>query len=288
MSAACAGSRPGPLAPAAVGVGLRDPHLSQFAEEPVAVGFVEVHAENYFGREGLLAEVLAGVGERHAISLHGVAASLGSPDGLDSEHLERLAALVEDVKPVLISEHLAWSRWNGVYLSDLLPLPLTDEALAVVSDNVARMQDRLGRQLLVENPARYMRFDGATRSEPDFLSELVSRTGCALLLDLTNLFVSAHNTGLDALEYLRTFPREALAEIHLAGHERSRGSFELLIDSHSRAVSPAVWDLFSRAVQQFGPRPTLIEWDSEIPALPVLLAELRRAECELERARVAR
>ena len=268
-------------------MGLRDPHMHDFATTAVPVAFVEVHAENFFERSGFGAEALASVCGRHAVSVHGVAASLGSPDGVDPAHLDRLAALVRDVAPALVSEHLAWSRVDGVYLGDLLPLPLTEESLGVVAANVDRVQDRLGRQLLVENPARYVGFANSTYEETEFIGALIHRTGCGLLLDLNNLFVSAHNLGGDALEYLAQIPPHAVGEIHLAGHEPSRGGHDLLIDTHSGSVASPVWRLYEETVRRIGARPTLIEWDTTLPALPDLIAEARRAEAALVRAGAA-
>ena len=268
----------------AVGVGLRDAHVGAFASGAVPVAFVEIHAENYFDRAGLAAEALSEVAARHPISVHGVAASLGSPQGVDLAHLEHLSALVASVDPVLVSEHLAWSRVDGVYLNDLLPLPLTDEALTVVADNVSRVQDRLGRQILVENPARYVAFSTATLEEPEFLGELTHRTGCGLLLDVNNLFVSAHNLGFDASAYVVQIPADTVGEIHLAGYERSRGAHDLLVDTHSCRVASGVWRLYEDSFRRLGPCPTLIEWDSELPTLDDLLAEARCAEACIARA----
>jgi uncharacterized protein (UPF0276 family) len=210
--------------------------------------------------------------------VHGVALSLGSAEGVDEEHLERLAELAEEIDACLISEHLAWSRFGGIYLNDLLPLPLTEETLDIVSANVARTQDRLGRAICVENPSGYLGLDESTIGEAEFLARLTSRTGCSLLLDLNNLFVSAVNIGTDIAGWLTTIPREAVAEIHLAGHEPSKtAESPMLIDSHGAAVARSVWALYARALAILGPRPTLIEWDSNIPPLETLLGEAAKA-----------
>jgi uncharacterized protein (UPF0276 family) len=221
------------------------------------------------------------------VSVHGDPASLGSPDGVEPPQRPGIARLVAEIAPVLVSEHLAWSRIDGTHLNDLLPLPLTEETLAIVADNVARIQDRLGRQLLVENPAGYVAFASSTLEEPDFLCALARRTGCGLLLDVNNLFVASHNLGFDAARYLARIPASAVREIHLAGHERSRGPHDLLIDTHARDVAPAVWSLYEAALRHLGARPTLIEWDVSLPTLARLLAEARRAETRLARVAAA-
>jgi hypothetical protein len=215
----------------------------------------------------------------HALSIHGVGLSLGSADGVDTAHLARLAALVEQLEPSLVSEHLSWSIVGGVYLNHLLPLPCTEQALAVVADNVARVQDRLGRQLLVENPASYLRFQDAEMTEPQFLAALARRTGCGVLCDVNNVFVSCANLGGDAGAYLDELDAAIVGEIHLAGHAvNDADGRTILIDDHGSRVSPAVWQLYAEAVRRFGTQPTLVEWDTDVPALGVLLEEAARAE----------
>ncbi len=274
------------LGAAVVGVGLRSAHYAVFTDGAPAASWLEVHAENYFGLGGIEHRLLRSIAERYPISVHGVALSLGSPEGLDPEHLSRLAALVADVDAILVSEHLAWSRHGGTYYNDLLPVPLTEEALAVVADNVARAQDLLRRPVLIENPSAYLTFDHATVPEPEFLAALVARTGCGLLLDINNLYVSANNLSFDASTYLARLPAEAVGEIHLAGHEASSGA-ALLIDTHARPVAQPVWDLFAEAIGTLGPRPTLIEWDTDLPALDVLLGEARLAALLIDGVRDA-
>lgn len=266
------------------GIGFRTPHFDEIVATRPAVGFVEVHAENYMaGRQ--LAE--SGSARRHVetlrrlwpVSIHGVGLSLGSAGGLDAGHLSRLADLVSRIEPVLVSEHLSWSTGSGAYLNDLLPLPLTEESLAVVAGNVARAQDCLGRQILIENPSSCLRFAASTLSEPDFLGALVERTGCGLLLDVNNIFVTCGNVGGDPDEWLQTLPVQAVHEIHLAGHcVNVADGVAILIDDHGSRVCADVWALYRRAVRRFPEAATLIEWDSNLPPLPVLLAEADAAD----------
>jgi uncharacterized protein len=264
-----------------VGIGLRTSHCERFLDQntPPPVIWLEVLAENYFDRGGIRHKMLSMIAERYPISVHGVALSLGSPEGLDSEHLERLASLVADVGPCLVSEHLAWSRSGDVYYNELLPLPLTDETLDVVSANIDRTQDRLGRTILVENPSGYLEFEQSTMSEAKFLTRLTQRTGCGLLLDVNNLFISGFNLGIDTAEWLSAIPADVIGEIHLAGHEYG-GTVDnpLLIDTHGAPVTDEVWALYAAALNRFGPRPTMIEWDSDVPSLEVLLEEAARAQ----------
>jgi uncharacterized protein len=273
-----------------VGIGLRTSHCERFLDQntPPPVIWLEVLAENYFDRDGIRHKMLSKIAERYPISVHGVALSLGSPEGLDSEHLERLASLVVDVGPCLVSEHLAWSRSGEVYYNELLPLPLTDETLDVVSANIDRTQDRLGRTILVENPSGYLEFEQSTMSEARFLTRLTERTGCGLLLDVNNLFISGFNLGIDTAEWLAAVPADVIGEIHLAGHEHG-GTVDhpLLIDTHGAAVTDEVWALYAAALNRFGPRPTMIEWDSDVPSLEVLLEEAVRAQRIMDRVLVA-
>jgi uncharacterized protein (UPF0276 family) len=265
----------------AAGIGLRTPHLERFCDENTspAAAWLEVHAENYFERGGIRHQMLLRIADRYPISVHGVALSLASPEGIDPGHLERLASLVEDVGACRVSEHLAWSRVGEVYYNDLLPLPLTEETLDVVSANVDRTQKRLGRTLLVENPSAYLRFEESTMSEATFLTRLTERTGCGLLLDVNNLFISKSNVGSDVTEWLATIPANLVGEIHLAGHEQG-GTPEhpLILDTHDAPVSEGVWALYATALGRFGAVPTMIEWDSDVPALEILLGEAARAQ----------
>lgn len=262
---------------AVAGIGLRAPHLAEIDRARPPAGFLEIHAENYLTPSPALAAV-----ERlradYDFSVHAVGLSLGSAEGVDAAHLARVAALVKRLQPALVSEHLAWSSSGGYYYNDLLPLPFTEEALDVVVANVRRVQDALGRPVAVENPSGYLVISQSTMTEPEFLAELVRRSGCRLLLDANNLHVTAHNLGRDATDWLDTLPAGAIEEFHLAGHTANDVDGEtVLIDDHGSTVSDAVWALFTRCVRRFGPRPTLIEWDTDIPALGVLFDEADRA-----------
>jgi len=260
------------------GIGLRAAHLRQIAEQRPPVGFLEVHAENYMGRGPQIA-LLERLRADHALSIHGVGLSLGCADGLDERHLGRLADVVGRYQPDLVSEHLAWTGIGGAYLNDLLPLPYTEESLAVMVANIDRAQSALRRPLLIENPSLYLRFADSVIPEAEFLAALVERTGCGLLCDLNNVFVSAHNTGIDPDAWLERIPVAAVGEIHLAGHAvNDADGVVILIDDHGSRVRPAVWDLYARAMRRFGRRPTLIEWDTDVPALEVLLDEAARAD----------
>ena len=260
------------------GIGLRARHVGELLDRRPVVPWVEVHAENYLANAGSLAS-LKEVRRSYPVALHGVGLSLGSAGPLDLRHLERLARLVESIEPCVVSEHLSWSGSGAVYLNHLLPLPYTLETLRVVVEHVEQVQERLGRRILVENPSSYLRFRHSNMPEAEFLGELVRRTGCGLLCDVNNVYVSAWNVGLDAEAYLSALPAGAVGEIHLAGHAvNDADGVSLLIDDHGSPVSPAVWRLYRQALDRFGPVPTLIEWDTDIPALDVLLAEARKAD----------
>ena len=270
---------------ARAGIGLRTPHVAEVLQRPGDVTWVEVHAENYMGG-GPLRRDLERIRREMPLSLHGVGLSLGSAAGLDRRHLARLADLVERFEPALVSEHLAWSVVGSAYLNDLLPLPLDEEALAVVVCHVDEVQTRLRRPILVENPSSYLRFVHATMSEPEFLGALVARTGCRLLCDVNNVYVSAHNLGLDPIAYLEALPAYAVEQIHLAGHAvNDAESRTILIDDHGSRTAPAVWTLYRAALARFGIVPTLIEWDSALPPLPVLLDEAAQADREIAQAK---
>ena len=261
------------------GIGFRAPHFAEIVATRPAVGFLEVHAENYMGGGPALRQ-LETLRCDWPISLHGVGMSLGSAGGLDPEHLERFAALVERIEPSAISEHLAWSvTAKGTYLNDLLPLPYTEESLAIVAANVSRLQDRLGRQVLIENPSAYLRFVHSTIPEAQFLTELVRRTGCGLLFDVNNVYVTCQNLGGDPRTWIEGLPVEAVQELHLAGHcINDADGVRILIDDHGSPVDPAVWDLYESTIRRFPNAATLIEWDSNLPSLPVLLAEAAEAD----------
>jgi hypothetical protein len=257
------------------GLGLRKPHYRDFIEgvTAVPVDFVEVISENFMVDGGRPLHVLKRVRERHPIALHGVSMSLGSADGLSDDYLRRLRSLADAIDPLFISDHLSWSRLAHFNSHDLLPLPYTKEALDVVSANIQHAQDTLGRTMLIENPSSYVSFPG-DMAEWEFLDAICSRTGCSLLLDVNNIFVSACNHGLDAQAYLSGIPAARVSQIHLAGH--SRGP-DLLIDTHDKPVPDPVWSLYASALDRIGPVATMIERDDDIPPLTDLLAELELA-----------
>ncbi|MFA5120982.1 DUF692 domain-containing protein [Zavarzinia sp.] len=265
------------------GIGLRAPHQAAVAAGAADPAWVEIHAENYMtGGPGL--DVLATVRAERPVSIHGVGLSLGSAGGPDPVHLERFARLVERIEPSLVSEHLAWSVGGGHYWNDLLPLPRNGETLEVMAANVGRVQDRLRRRLLVENPSSYMEFRNSDRSEAEFLAALVARTGCGLLLDLNNLYVSTANLGGDPLAVLNALPLDTVGEIHVAGHRRVPvDGIEILIDDHAGPVCDEVLALLSIATRRCPWAPVLLEWDGALPALPGLLAEAGRVEAARHR-----
>jgi uncharacterized protein len=257
-----------------VGIGLRAPHYAEFAERRPDLGFLEVHSENYFGEGGAALAWLERLRAIYPLSLHGVGLSLGSTDPPDEIHLRKLDALVRRMQPLLVSEHLCWSSVGGHHANDLLPLPFTQEALDHVVARIGAVQDRLGRELLVENVSCYVRLPRSAMPEWEFVAEAVRRSGCKLLLDVNNVWVNAANHGFDPRRYLEAIDPASVAEIHLAGFERAPG---LLLDTHGTPVAAEVWDLYRVAVGRFGRQPTLIEWDTDIPGLDVLLAEAARA-----------
>ncbi|MFM5585992.1 DUF692 domain-containing protein [Aeromonas rivipollensis] len=268
-----------------IGIGLRPPHYDEIRQTLPGVGWLEVHSENYFERHGKDFEVLAELAGHYPVSLHGVGMSLGSADPLDPAHLRQLAALVAAISPVRVSEHLSWGSIGGRYFNDLLPMPYTREALSHMSDKIERVQQALGRQLLIENPSSYLQLPGEM-GEAEFLAELARRSGCGVLLDLNNLFVSSVNHGLDCADYLATIELGMVGEIHLAGFtDKELPQGHLYIDTHSAPVAEPVWALY-RQVCGLSAIPTLIEWDLEIPPLPVLLEEAGRANAILSAAQL--
>ena len=263
---------------AAAGIGLRSVHMAEIMETRPTIGFLEVHAENYMTGSPAVG-ALETFRRDYSISIHGVGLSLGSAGPLDREHLLRFRTLIDRIDPDLVSEHLSWSGFAGTYLNDLLPLPYTEESLEVVSTHIDQAQGTLGRRLLIENPAAYMRFRHSTLPEAEFLSELVRKTGCGILCDINNLYVNADNFGIDPWAYLAALPASAIGEIHLAGHHRADvDGRSILIDDHGSTVAKPVWDLYAHALDRYGPKPTLIEWDSRLPSLAVLLGEARYAD----------
>jgi len=273
--------------PARAGIGLRVPHHRRVIEEGHVADWLEVHAENYM-IAGPAAQELDVIRRDHALSLHGVGLSLGSADGINDEHLARLSDLIARYAPGLISDHLSWSSIEGVHLPDLLPLPYTEETLSVVTRNLDQAQTALGRTLLVENPSSYFQISLSSMSEPEFLGELARRSGCGILLDINNIYVSARNHGSDPQARLRAYldaiPAAAIEEIHLAGHsiEKLDCGRDMRIDDHGSQVSAGVWWLYQSAIATIGARPTLIEWDTALPPLDVLQAEAAKAQTVLD------
>lgn len=266
------------LIPAKAGIGLRAPHMAEVTVRHPEVGWLEVHAENYMGF-GPAFRALERLRCDYPLSLHGVGLSLGGVDGIDDAHLARLKRLADSLDPFLVSEHLAWCDAEGVYLNDLMPLPCTEESLDLMAEHVHIVQSRLNRHILVENPSAYLRYRHSPIPEPEFLAELAARTGCGLLCDVNNIHVSGRNLGFDPIAYLDGLPAAAIGEIHLAGHAANAvGEQIILIDDHGSAVSEEVWALQGEALRRFGRRPVLIEWDSRLPALDVLLAEAAKAD----------
>ncbi|MBB4302905.1 hypothetical protein GGD81_001943 [Rhodobium orientis] len=270
--------------PASAGVGLKPQHGREILETPHGIGFFEFHAENYMCAGGPPHRLLSVVRERFFLSMHGVGLSIGGEGPLDREHLQRLADLNECYRPELFSEHLAWSSHGGTFFNDLLPLPYNAATLQRVAAHIDEVQAFLNRRMLLENPSSYVTFSESTWSETEFLAELVRRTGCGLLLDVNNVHVSAVNQGFEALSYLEAFPLDAVGEVHLAGHatETEAGGGRVLIDAHDRAVADPVWALYEVVLSRTGPVPTLIEWDNDVPAFPVLAAEAVRAAALLQ------
>lgn len=257
------------------GTSFKHDHLPAILADGLSHGFFEVHAENYMGAGGPPHRALAAIRKDYPLSVHGVCMSIGGPGALDTTHLARFRDLVARYEPELVSEHLAWSSHGGTFFNDLLPLPYTSETLQKVCEHIDQVQEAIKRPLHLENPSTYIAFASSTMSETDFLKAVAQRTGCALLLDVNNVFVSANNHGFSASTYLAGFPLEHVGEIHLAGHsEQSDDENELLlIDSHDRAVSESVWTLYRDVVSRIGARPTLIEWDSQLPEWSVLRAQ---------------
>lgn len=272
----------GPIT-ASAGIGLRAPHYRDLLEQVPSVGWIEVHSENYFGLGGAPAHYLERARELYPLSLHGVGLSLGSTDALSRTHLKRLKEVIERYEPWLVSDHLSWSSVDGRYFNDLLPLPYTRDVVAHLAQRIEQAQELLGRQILVENLSSYLCFRDGEMPEWEFVTEVVRRSGCGLLLDINNVYVASVNHGFDARRYVDAIPVSLVQEMHLAGHlERHIEGSRLLIDTHNQPVCGAVWDLYERAVRRFGPVPTLIEWDADLPSLPELVAEAHRAEAVLE------
>ncbi len=262
------------------GVGYKPQHYAEILQDPGPVGWLEVHAENYMGDGGRPLAQLRALSERFPISVHGVGLSIGGEGRLDRDHLARLKHLVGWLDPASFSEHLAWSTHDTHFFNDLLPLPYTEATLARVCDHIDEVQETLGRRMLLENPSSYLAFAESTLTETEFLRAVVARTGCGLLLDVNNVFVSATNLGYRPQDYIEDFPLEAVGEIHLGGHDEDEDDHgaPLLIDSHGREVADPVWALLDLTLARTGPRPLLVEWDTDVPDWPVLRDEAARAE----------
>jgi len=271
-----------PLGAAEVGIGLRTPHCGEILERRPALGFLEVHSENYFG--GAAAATLELVRRDYPVTLHGVGLSLGSADALDMRHLAKLAELARRIEPAFVSEHICWTSFGGRHANELLPMPFTREAAAHIAARIGEAQDRLGRRLLVENVSAYHSLGTPEMSECEFVAEVARRAGCALLLDVNNIHVNAANFGFDPCGYLSAIDPSCVAQYHLGGFEAEGG---ILVDTHGARVSDAVWRLYQHALERIGARPTLIEWDTRLPALDVLLAEADKARAVSQRVREA-
>lgn len=270
--------------PARPGVGYKPQHFGQIIADPGAVAWLEIHAENYMGDGGRPLAQLRRLSEQFPISVHGVGLSIGGDQRLDAGHLARLKHLCDWLRPASFSEHLAWSTHDGAFLNDLLPLPYTAATLTRVCDHIDEVQAALGRQMLLENPSSYLAFTETEMDETSFLAEVGHRTGCGMLLDVNNVYVSAINQNFDPVQYIKAFPMDLVGEIHLGGHDEDLDDHgaRLLIDSHGRDVVDPVWSLYAATMDLAGARPTLIEWDNDVPDWPILAAEADRAAAILE------
>ncbi|TMH25918.1 MAG: DUF692 domain-containing protein [Betaproteobacteria bacterium] len=265
--------------PVVAGIGLRAAHMAQVRAEHPPTGWLEVHSENFFVDGGPALAALDDIRRHYAVSLHGVGLSLGSADPLDKAHLGNLRGLIDRIEPSAVSEHLCWSHVDGRHLNDLLPLPFTEEALTLLCERIDAVQNALGRTIMVENISSYLRFSCDAMAEWEFVAALTQHAGCKLLFDVNNVYVNAVNHRFDPRRYLAAISGDSIGEIHLAGFDSSAGC---LIDTHGTRVAPAVWDLYRESIERFGPKPTLIEWDTDIPALEVLLDEAAKAQRMLE------
>jgi hypothetical protein len=267
--------------PTGAGIGLRLPHIAEVVATLPPLPWLEIHPENFLANPHAT-ELLVAARDHYPISVHTVGISIGSAGGIDREHLDRVRSLIELIDPFLVSGHLAWSTHSGEYLNDLLPLPYDEETLGLLSTHIDEVQEGLGRRYLVENPSSYVGFGTSTMTEIEFLNELVARTGCRLLCDVSNVHLSAHNMGYDAYRYIDGLPAEAIGELHLGGFtpepDKGEPGRELLVDTHSTVVAGPAWDLYAYAIRRFGAKPTLIEWDNDIPPLATLVAEAARAD----------
>jgi uncharacterized protein len=273
--------------PRKTGVGLRLAHLAEVVATRPSIGWLEVHPENFLANPHAT-ELLSELARHYPISVHTVGISIGSADGIDRVHLQRLRTFIDAINPVLVSGHLAWSAYEGAYLNDLLPLPYDDAALRTVAAHLREVEDGLGRAYVVENPSSYVAFSTSTMTELEFLNELVHRIGCPLLCDVSNVYLSGQNMGYDAYRFIDGLPAAAIRELHLGGFttedDEATPGAELLVDTHATAIAEPVWALYAHAIRRFGPKPTIIEWDNNIPALATLLGEASRADAVGEHA----
>ena len=270
---------PSSQTPNGAGIGLRGKHYTEILENTPQINWLEVHSENFFAEGGMAIHILEEVKEKYPLSFHGVGLSLGSADGLNEKHLKKLKNIVDNFRPALVSEHISWSNIGSTTLNDLLPLPYTDESLSTLVDNIKHMQDYLGQKILVENPSSYLEYSNSTMTEWDFINKTVERSGCGLLLDVNNIHVTCQNHNLDSNEYIKNIPYYSVGEIHLAGFEEKQiEDKSILIDTHGDKVSEDVWKLYENVIELSGLVPTLIEWDTNIPELEVLLNEAAKAQ----------
>ena len=269
--------------PDAVGVGYKPQHFSEISKNNHSVTWLEIHAENYMGAGGRPRAQLIHLAKQFPISVHGVGLSIGGEAPLDRDHLDRLKTLCDWLQPASFSEHLAWSTHDGAFMNDLLPLPYTDNTLKRIVDHIDQVQNHLGNRMLLENPSSYLAFEDSAYNEPTFLREIVNRSGCGLLLDVNNIFVSAKNLNFNAVSYVDDLPLDKVREIHLGGHDEDLDSHgdTVLIDSHGTTVADPVWQLYQYVIEQTGPRPTLIEWDNNVPIWDDLYDEVLRAQTHL-------
>jgi uncharacterized protein (UPF0276 family) len=267
--------------PETAGIGLRLPHLTEVVATRPSVGWLELHPENFLANPHAM-ELLTELSHSYPLSVHTVGISIGSADGIDRTHLRRVRELIDAVDPVMVSGHLAWSTNQGAYLNDLLPLPYDEESLRTVVDHLDQVQHGLGRAYIVENPSTYVQFNTSTMTELEFLNELVHRTGCQLLCDVSNVYLSGHNMGYDPYRFIDGLPATAISELHLGGftpeEDEASGGGTLLVDTHAEHVAEPVWDLYLHAIRRFGAKPTIVEWDNAIPDLATLVGEAQRAD----------
>lgn len=272
--------------PASAGVGFKAEHAGEILGGKASVGWFEIHPENYMVAGGPRLAMLTDVCAQYPVSMHGVGLSLGGGDRLDARHLADLKRLVDRFNPAMVSEHIAWSSHEGLYMADLLPTPMTKTSLDQLVAAIDTVQSHIGRRILIENPTSYLPLPQNSISELDFITEAARRSGCGLLIDVNNIYISAHNLGFDAEAFVDGIPADLVGEIHLAGHERDANDQDsILIDTHSRPVADPVWALFDRLIARIGPKPTLIEWDNDVPSWPVLQHEAALADTRLNAVR---